>query len=74
MDEVHRARGARLELGVAVKVLPAPASKGPERRARFKLEVEAIAAISHPTPSSVTATNVHRVPSASAQDLNCERS
>ncbi len=48
MGEVYRARDARLERTVAVKVLPARFAASPELRQRFEREARAVAALSHP--------------------------
>jgi serine/threonine protein kinase/tetratricopeptide (TPR) repeat protein len=48
MGEVYRARDTRLEREVAVKVLPEPFTKDPDRLARFEREAKAVAALSHP--------------------------
>jgi eukaryotic-like serine/threonine-protein kinase len=48
MGEVYRARDARLERDVAVKVLPAHLAEDPAALARFEREGKAIAALSHP--------------------------
>jgi len=48
MGEVYRARDARLDRHVAVKVLPAAVASDPERLARFERETRAVAALSHP--------------------------
>src|SRR5580693_1914320 len=47
MGVVYRARHARLNRPVAVKMLRAGAYAGPPERARFQREVEAIAALRH---------------------------
>jgi DNA-binding response OmpR family regulator/tRNA A-37 threonylcarbamoyl transferase component Bud32 len=47
MGEVYRARDARLERDVAVKVLARRLSKEPDAFARFKRETKAVAALSH---------------------------
>jgi len=48
MGEVYRARDARLERDVAIKVLPAAFVSDPGRLARFEQEARATAALNHP--------------------------
>ncbi len=48
MGEVYKARDARLERTVAVKVLPPHLSSNPELRQRFEREARTISQISHP--------------------------
>ena len=48
MGEVYRAEDTRLAREVAVKVLPPQFASSPEHRARFELEAQAVAALSHP--------------------------
>jgi serine/threonine protein kinase len=48
MGEVYRARDARLDRIVAIKILPAHLSDNPEARQRFNREARAIAALNHP--------------------------
>src|SRR6516164_1899133 len=48
MGEVYRARDARLDRDVAVKVLPERLAGMPEALARFEREAKALAAFSHP--------------------------
>jgi non-specific serine/threonine protein kinase len=48
MGEVYRARDARLERDVAIKVLPAAFVADPDRLARFGQEARAAAALNHP--------------------------
>ena len=48
MGEVYRARDARLNREVAIKVLPAAFARDPERLRRFQQEAQAIAALNHP--------------------------
>ncbi|HSP95367.1 MAG TPA: protein kinase, partial [Thermoanaerobaculia bacterium] len=48
MGEVYRARDAKLERDVAVKVLPESVAGDPEALSRFEREAKAVAALSHP--------------------------
>jgi hypothetical protein len=48
MGEVYRAKDARLERTVAVKVLPPHLSASPESRQRFEREAKTISQLSHP--------------------------
>ena len=48
MGEVYRARDARLDRDVAVKVLPAAVAADRDRMARFEQEARATAALNHP--------------------------
>jgi serine/threonine protein kinase len=48
MGEVYRARDARLDRDVAIKVIPASVARDPDRVARFEREAKAVAALSHP--------------------------
>jgi eukaryotic-like serine/threonine-protein kinase len=48
MGEVYRARDARLNREVAVKILPSALSSDPQRLLRFEQEARAAAALSHP--------------------------
>jgi hypothetical protein len=48
MGEVYRARDARLNRDVAIKVVPSSVANNPEALARFERESHAIAALSHP--------------------------
>src|SRR6266849_740480 len=48
MGEVYRARDARLERNVAIKVLPAAFVADSGRLARFEQEARATAALNHP--------------------------
>ena len=48
MGEVYRARDARLNREVAIKVLPAAFARDPERLRRFQQEAQAVAALNHP--------------------------
>ena len=48
MGEVYRARDARLDREIAIKVLPSELAADPDRRARFEREARALAAMNHP--------------------------
>ena len=53
MGEVYRARDARLDRVVAVKVLPASFSADRDRLQRFAQEARAAAALNHPNILSI---------------------
>src|SRR5437588_1438485 len=48
MGEVYRARDARLERDVAIKILPQHLSSDPDLKARFEREARSISSLSHP--------------------------
>jgi len=48
MGEVYRARDAKLEREVALKLLPPAFAQDPDRRARFEREAKLLAALNHP--------------------------
>jgi serine/threonine-protein kinase len=48
MGEVYRARDAKLNREVAIKVLPEAVARDPERLARFQREAQLLAALNHP--------------------------
>src|SRR6516225_3553989 len=49
MGEVYRARDARLDRDVAIKVLPEKLADTAEALTRFEREAKALAALSHPS-------------------------
>src|SRR5262245_8323983 len=53
MGEVYRARDARLQRDVAVKVLPLDLTRTPQARERFRREARAVAALQHPNICTV---------------------
>ncbi len=48
IGNVYLARDTELDRGVALKVLPSDLAASEERRARFKREAKAVAALNHP--------------------------
>ena len=72
MGEVYRARDARLNRDVAVKVLPTAFAGDPERRARFEREAQAVATLSHPHVVAIHDTGRLRVSDASASQASEE--
>src|SRR5262245_13994864 len=48
MGEVYKAKDARLNRTVAIKVLPQDVASDPERKQRFEREAQTIAALNHP--------------------------
>jgi eukaryotic-like serine/threonine-protein kinase len=69
MGEVYRARDARLDRQVAIKVLPAAVAEDAGRVARFEQEAKAIAALSHPNVLAVFDTGLVDTGRASARQL-----
>src|SRR5262245_61269950 len=53
MGEVYRARDARLDRSVAIKVLPEEFFEDRERLARFEREAKTLAALNHPGIAAV---------------------
>jgi hypothetical protein len=59
MGEVYRARDARLERDVAIKILPELSARDADRMRRFEQEARAVAALSHPNVVAVHDTGTH---------------
>jgi serine/threonine-protein kinase len=53
MGEVYRARDARLQRDVAVKLLPASVAADPDRLARFTREAQLLATLNHPNIGAI---------------------
>jgi serine/threonine protein kinase/Tol biopolymer transport system component len=53
MGEVYRARDARLDRDVAIKILPQVFTNHPERLARFEREARLLAALNHPNIGAI---------------------
>ena len=53
MGEVYRARDARLNRDVALKVLPELFALDPDRLARFKREAQVLASLNHPNIAAI---------------------
>jgi serine/threonine protein kinase len=53
MGEVYRARDAKLDRDVAIKVLSSPLAQLPERLARFEREAKVLAALNHPNIAQI---------------------
>ncbi len=53
MGEVYRARDAKLNRDVALKVLPDAFTADPDRLARFKREAQVLASLNHPNIAAI---------------------
>src|SRR5688500_19522930 len=53
MGEVYRARDARLNRDVALKVLPELFALDPDRLARFRREAQVLASLNHPNIAAI---------------------
>src|SRR5215831_9488950 len=65
MGEVYRARDAKLNRDVALKVLPELFAGDPDRLARFKREAQVLASLNHPHIAAIygfeDADGVHKL-------------
>jgi Tol biopolymer transport system component len=59
MGEVYRARDARLDREVAIKVLPESYSADPDRLRRFELEARAAGRLNHPNVMAIYDVGTH---------------
>ena len=69
MGEVYRARDAKLDRDVAVKVLPAQLTANADALARFEREAKAVAALSHPNILSIFDFGTHNGVSYAVTEL-----
>src|ERR1700755_3426464 len=53
MGEVYRARDLKLNVEVAIKLLPDKFSRDPDRVARFQREAEVLASLNHPNIAAI---------------------
>src|SRR5580704_852164 len=53
MGEVYRARDAKLDRDVALKVLPEAFARDAERMARFEREAKVLASLNHPNIAAI---------------------
>jgi serine/threonine protein kinase len=69
MGEVYRARDARLNRDVALKILPAAFTADPERLARFRREAQVLAAFNHPNIGHIYGFEDSAIPPALVLEL-----
>src|SRR5438477_5587162 len=62
MGEVYRARDARLNRDVAIKIVPLGVAAAPDALARFERESRAVAALSHPNILNIFDIGAERWP------------
>ena len=53
MGEVYRARDAKLQRDVAIKILPPAFATDPDRLARFEREAQVLASLNHPNIAAI---------------------
>src|SRR6202171_233561 len=61
MGEVYRARDAKLNRDVAVKVLPEAFAADPDRMARFTREAQVLASLNHPNIAAIYGIEDHAI-------------
>ncbi len=64
MGEVYRARDAKLQRDVALKILPSEFLLDPDRCARFEREAQILAALNHPTIGAIYGLEDSQLPEA----------
>ncbi len=69
MGEVYRARDAKLDREVAIKVLPASVASDADALARFEREAKSVAALSHPNILSIFDFGAHEGVAFAATEL-----
>src|SRR5512141_2570645 len=69
MGEVYRARDAKLDRDVAIKVLPEAVAADPDTMARFEREAKAVAALTHPNILAIHDFGTHEGISYAVMEL-----
>ena len=72
MGEVYRAKDARLDREVAIKVLPETMTRDPERIARFQREAKVLASLNHPNIAAIYGFEDHRLETGATHFLVME--
>jgi serine/threonine protein kinase len=73
MGEVYRARDARLNRDVAIKILPDSVARDEVSRLRFEREAQAVAALSHPNVLAIFDTDPRTTASTSSPSSSVRR-
>ena len=69
MGEVYRARDARLDRDVALKVLPTAVSADPDRLSRFRREAQVLASLNHPNIAAIYGLEEMRTTASHSTDV-----
>jgi Tol biopolymer transport system component len=69
MGEVYRARDAKLDRDVALKILPESFARDPERLTRFEREAKTLAALNHPHIAQIYGVEQSPIGSALVMEL-----